>query len=133
MGPLDYNGATKRKVKPPNTIPLEHVRVNLVSSAGDPGRLGNLRRPAREKSPSGGRLGLDRTQEVAGSSPASSIANVPAIRDLLCDATSREVVSCYHRATKPIFEDAFIRNEGVPSSNLGVGFALGLSQRRRSA
>jgi len=60
-----------------------------------------------------------RTQEVAGSSPASSIANVPAIRDLLCDATSRQVVSCYRRATKPIFEDPFIRNRRGPQFESG--------------
>ena len=55
--------------------------------------------------------------------PVRPTANVPAIRDLLCGATSRQLFSCYHRATKPHLRRPFTRNEGVPGSSPGVGLA----------
>ena len=64
-------------------------------------------------------LSLYRTQEVAGSSPASSIRKAPANRIF----DRRSVRACKHSICLPSTKGTghFTRNEGVPSSNLGVG------------
>jgi hypothetical protein len=115
-----------RAVSAPTCAPTGSRRPSIASGAERSGRAERARGRGYTKADGAiAQLGerLDRTQEVAGSSPASSIANVLQFGTFSVAPTSRQVVSCYHRATKPIVGNAPLRTNN-PASTEDRGFRL---------